>query len=79
MPTQAQSGTEVWLNPSRHLNGKGEWVVITTPTPLYLWEAAGTHNTGGCFGVGAGLHAHGKFRRHRDLMPGPSTLSQPPV
>jgi hypothetical protein len=70
MLRQAQSRTEVWLHPSSYLNGKRKWVVITAPPPpLYLWEAACTDHTGGSFGVGAGLHAHGKFRRHRDLIP----------
>jgi hypothetical protein len=79
MPTQAQSGAEVWLHPSRYFNGKSEWAVTATLRPLYLRKGSGTDRTGGCAGDRAGLHAHGKFRPHWDLIPGPTTLSQPPV
>ena len=48
------------------------WVVSATPRPLYPWERPGTHCTGGWVGHRAGLDGCGKFRPHRNSIPGPS-------
>jgi len=44
------------------------------PAAFYLRERPGTHCTGGWVGPGAGLDRCGKYRPHRDSIPGPSSL-----
>jgi hypothetical protein len=41
------------------------------PAALYPWKRPGTHCTGGWVGPRAGLDRCGKFRPHRDSIPGP--------
>jgi hypothetical protein len=48
------------------LGARREWVVSTTPRPLYPREIPGTHCTGGWVGPRAGLDVCEKFRPHRD-------------
>ena len=42
------------------------------PAALPQRKRPGTHYIGGWVGPRAGLDGCGKFRRHRDAMPGPS-------
>jgi hypothetical protein len=55
------------------LGTRREWVVSTTPRPLYPRERPGTHCTGGWVDPSAGLDVGEKFRPHRDSIPGPSS------
>ena len=53
-----------------------EWVVRTTPRPLYPREVPGTHCIEGWVGPRTGLDGCGKSHAHRDSIPGPSSSYQ---
>jgi hypothetical protein len=59
--------------PFRDLGARREWVVSTTPRPLYLRETPGTPCTGGWVDPRAGLDVCEKSHPHRDSIPGPSS------
>jgi hypothetical protein len=58
-----------------NLGARREWVVSTTPRPLYPRERPGTHFTGGWVGPRAGMDVCEKSRPHRDFF---VTLSRSP-
>ena len=51
----------------------GGWVASTTPRPPYHRDRPVTHCLGGWVAFRAGLDECGKFRPHRDSIPGPSS------
>jgi hypothetical protein len=55
------------------LGARREWVVSTTPRPLYPRGRPGTHCTGGWVGPRAGLDVCENSRPHRDSIPRPSS------
>jgi len=64
-----ESGVEVYLYSFFNLGARWEWLVKATPRPLYPWERAGTHCTGGRVGPRTGLDGCGKSRLRRDSIP----------
>ena len=65
-PRTGQEGPEGELRYSNYsfinFGARWEWVVNTTPPPLYPWERSGTHCMGGWLGLRAGLGWCGKSR-----------------
>jgi len=49
------------------------WMVNAKPRPLYPRDRPGTYCIGGWVGPRADLDGCGKFRPHRDSIPGPSS------
>jgi hypothetical protein len=66
-------GVEVQLYSYFKLDARWEWVVNTTPRPLYPRERPSTHCTGGWVGPGTVLDGYEKSRLQRNSIPGPSS------